>query len=104
MASFGLYLKSEREKRNWTQTDFGAKIGINATAISRIENGSQKFSRSKLVGLASIFEVDIQIVKDLFYADKFATEALNNNCSSDIFKIAEITKESIITNTVQQAN
>ena len=42
MASFGHYIKTEREKREWTQTDFGAKIGINSSAISRIENGTQK--------------------------------------------------------------
>ena len=45
---FGYFIKAEREKREWTQTDFGNKIGINTSAISRIENGSQKFSRSKL--------------------------------------------------------
>lgn len=76
MSSFGHYINTVREKRSWTQTDFGAKIGINATAISRIENGSQKFSRMKLSELATIFDVDFQYIKDLFYADKFASEAL----------------------------
>lgn len=40
MASFGDYIKVEREKREWTQTDFGAKIGVNSSAVSRIENGT----------------------------------------------------------------
>lgn len=44
MVSFGHFIKTEREKREWTQTEFGAKIGINSSAISRIENGTQKFS------------------------------------------------------------
>ena len=48
MASFVHFIKTEREKREWTQTEFGAKIGINSSAISRIENGTQKFSKSKL--------------------------------------------------------
>ncbi|MEO5893897.1 MAG: helix-turn-helix transcriptional regulator [Ferruginibacter sp.] len=91
MTSFGHFIKVEREKRNWTQTDFGARIGINATAISRIENGSQKFSTTKLIMLSNVLQVDLQIVKDLFYADKFAREAFKNKCSEDIFNVAEET-------------
>ena len=60
MASFGHYIKTERELRNWTQTEFGAKIGINSSAISRIEHGTQKFSKSKLTKLSEIFEIDLQ--------------------------------------------
>lgn len=89
MSSFGHYIKTEREKRNWTQTDFGARVGINATAISRIENGSQTFSKCKLEELARILAVDIQKIIDLFYADKFATEALKNHCSDMVFELAE---------------
>ena len=75
MASFGNFIKTEREKREWTQTEFGAKIGINTSAISRIENGSQKFSKSKLKELSELFEIQLQLVTDLFFADKFAREA-----------------------------
>lgn len=91
MTSFGNFIKTEREKRNWTQTDFGAKIGINSSAISRIENGSQRFSLSKLSRLANIFEIDIENIRDLYFADKFAFEACKNNCSKNIFIVAENT-------------
>ena len=89
MTSFGHFIKTEREKREWTQTDFGNKIGINISAISRIENGSQKFSKSKLKSLAEVFEMDLQIVTDLFFADKFAKEAFKYKCSESIFSVAE---------------
>ena len=89
MASFGNYIKTEREKREWTQTDFGAKIGINSSAISRIENGTQKFSKSKLTKLSELFKVELQELIDLFYADKFALEAYKNHCSDKVFVVAE---------------
>jgi transcriptional regulator with XRE-family HTH domain len=89
MAIFGHIIKLEREKRGWTQTDFGAKIGINSTAICRIENGSQKFSKSKLNTLSQVIGVDLQKLTDLFYADKFATEAYRNHCSDHVFEVAE---------------
>lgn len=91
MAIFGHFIKTEREKRDWTQTDFGAKIGINSSAISRIENGTQKFSISKLKRLAEVLEIDLQKVRDLFFADKFANEAYKNNCSENVFVVAEST-------------
>ena len=34
MESLGKFIKQEREKRNWTQTEFGAMIGINTCAIT----------------------------------------------------------------------
>ena len=75
MTTFGKFIKTEREKRKWTQTEFGAKIGINASAISRIESGSQNFSKSKLKELSELFKIQSQQVTDLFFADKFAKEA-----------------------------
>ena len=91
MTSFGNYIKTEREKREWTQTELGTKIGINTSAICRIENGSQKFSKSKLNKLAGLFQTDIQVVTDLFFADKFVKEALKYKCSESIFSVAEDT-------------
>ncbi|WP_238988451.1 helix-turn-helix domain-containing protein [Aureibaculum marinum] len=91
MTSFGNYIKTEREKREWTQTELGTKIGINTSAICRIENGSQKFSKSKLKKLAELFQTDLQIVTDLFFADKFVKEALKYKCSESIFSVAEDT-------------
>ena len=91
MASFGHFIKTEREKREWTQTDFGAKIGINSSAISRIENGTQKFSISNLKNLAEVFEIDLQKIRDLFFADKFAKEANKYHCSNNVFAVAEST-------------
>jgi len=91
MASFGHFIKTEREKREWTQTEFGAKIGINTSAISRIENGSQKFSKSKLTDLSELFNIELQEITDLFFADKFAREAFKYKCSDSIFTVAEDT-------------
>ena len=92
MTSFGNYIKTEREKREWTQTELGTKIGINTSAICRIENGSQKFSKSKLKKLAELFQTDLQIVTDLFFADKFVrlqsllSLSILSNCISVTFK------------------
>lgn len=89
MAGFGQFIKNEREKRDWTQTEFGNQIGINTSAICRIENGTQKFSISKLEKLSEILKIDNQKINDLFFADKFAKEALKYKCSESVFSVAE---------------
>lgn len=102
MASFGDFIKNEREKRDWTQTDFGARIGINSSAVSRIENGSQTFSKNKLELLANLFDKEKQKVSDFYFADKFAREATKYNCSETIFSVAEETASYIRNKNIKQ--
>ena len=91
MATFGDFIKTEREKKSWTQTDFGAKIGINSSAISRIEHGTKQLSTSKLPRIAELFELDINKVKELYYGDKFAREVYKNDCPETVFSVAKET-------------
>lgn len=103
MTSFGEFIKYEREKRGWTQTDLGAKLGINMTKISRIENNKDLFNSTKLNLLAELFDFDINILKELFYGDKFAKEAYKNGCSENTFQVAEKTVQYLKTINSKQA-
>lgn len=89
MASFGNYIKTNREERGWSQTEFGAKVKINTPAVSKIENDRKRFPVAKLELLSQLFELNFNKVKDLYFADKFAKEAYEYNCSDNIFKVAE---------------
>jgi Predicted transcription factor, homolog of eukaryotic MBF1 len=102
MASFGQFIKTEREKQGWTQTEFGAKIGINSSAVSRIENGTKKISKEKLSKLAELFQIDMQEIVDLFFGDKFATEAYRYKCSENVFMVAEDTVQYLKKNSKQK--
>jgi transcriptional regulator with XRE-family HTH domain len=95
MATFGQFLRAERKKRRWTQSEFGKKIGLNVSAVSRIENESQRFSKSKLKALSDLFQFDEQEIRDLYFADKFANEAFQYSCSETIFSVAEQNIKSI---------
>lgn len=102
MTSFGEFIKLEREKRGWTQTDLGAKLSINMTKISRIENNRDLFNSTKLNLLATIFEMEIEKLKELFYGDKFAKEAYKNGCSDKTFQVAEKTVQYLKSKNVKQ--
>jgi transcriptional regulator with XRE-family HTH domain len=90
MASFGKFIKSEREKKGLSQTEFGALIKVNTPLVSRIENDKKTLSLNKIKLLAELFEMDYSFVKDLYFADKFAKEAFEYNCSDNVFVVAEL--------------
>jgi len=93
MTNFGQFIKTEPEKQGFTQTEFGAMVGINSSATSRIENGTQPFSKEKLAKLLELFKIDLQNIKDLFFGDKFAKEAYKYKCSESVFTVAEDTMQ-----------
>lgn len=89
MASFGKFIKTEREKKGWSQTEFGALIKINTPLVSRIENDKKQLTSDKIKLLAELFEMDYNAVKDLYFADKFAKEAFQYDCSENVFVVAQ---------------
>ncbi len=56
MATFGEFLRKEREKKGLNQSEFGQKIGIIMTDISKIENGRKKFPFTNLEKLAKFIK------------------------------------------------
>jgi len=89
MASFGKFIKDNRERNGWSQTEFGALLKINSPLISRIENDKKMLSPGKLKLLADIFKIKFEEVRDLYFANKFAKEAYENKCSDNVFSVAE---------------
>lgn len=89
MTTFGEFLRKEREKKELNQSDFGLKIGIIMTDISKIENGRKKFPFQNLEKLAKFIEKDIEELKTLFVADILVDEAHKYNCSDNVFSVAE---------------
>ena len=89
MTSFGKFIKTHREQKGWSQTEFGAKININTPLVSRIENDKKPLALSKVKLLAELFELDFKTVNDLYFGDKFAKEAYKYNCSDKVFAVAE---------------
>ena len=89
MATFGEFLKREREKKEMNQSDFGQNIGIIMTDISKIENGRKKFPFANLVKLASFIGKDVEELKTLFVADILVDEVNKYDCSDKVFSVAE---------------
>lgn len=53
----GERIKELRKKNNLTQSEFGSKIAISQTHISKIENGEEHISRAVIKLISIVFSV-----------------------------------------------
>lgn len=89
MASFGDFIKQEREIQPWVQTRFCANVGINSSAVSRIEHVAKQISPKKLINISKVFQLDFKMSKEICYGDKFGRKVYKNNCSETVFEFAK---------------
>lgn len=89
MATFGEFLRTERNKKKLNQSDFGHPFGIIMTDISKIENNHKKFPFEKLKQLSKFLDINYLILKDLFVADKLVDEVYKYECTDTVLSVAE---------------
>ncbi|WP_276978628.1 helix-turn-helix transcriptional regulator [Flavobacterium filum] len=89
MATFGEFLRAERNKKGLNQSEFGQPFGIIMTEISKIETGKKKFPFTCLEALAKFLGKDYLELKNLYVADKLVEEAHKYGCSDSVFTVAE---------------
>jgi transcriptional regulator with XRE-family HTH domain len=102
MATFGEFIRKERAKKGLNQSDFGQKIGVIMTDISKIENGRKKFPYSNLQKLAEYIEKELEELKNLYVADIIVEEVHKYKCSDDVFSLAEKQSKYIKNKNVKQ--
>lgn len=102
MATFGEYVRKERELLGLNQSEFGQEVGIIMTDISKIENGRKKFPFQSLEKLSELIERDFEELKKLYVADILVDEVLKYSCSDEVFSIAEKQSKYIRNKNVKQ--
>ena len=88
-SSFGEYIRMLRNSKGLTLTQLGAKLDLDSANLSKIENGIREFDEKRLSKLSRVFELDIEKLKTEFFSDVFAKKLYKNNCSNEVFHVAE---------------
>jgi transcriptional regulator with XRE-family HTH domain len=57
LIEFGQWLKTERNKRGWTQSDLARKSGKNRSIINKIESGSYLPGTTTFIALANALQM-----------------------------------------------
>ncbi len=89
MATFGEFLREERNKMGLNQSEFGYSLNIIMTDISKIENGHKSFPFDNLKALAKLIGRDYLEIKNLYVADRLVEEVRKYKCSDEVFSVAE---------------
>lgn len=103
METFKEFIKSQREKTGLNQSDFGQRLGIIMTDVSKIENGRKKFPFKKLETLASFINIDFELVKNKFVADKIVDEVYKYECTNKVYSVAEKQHNYLLQKNAEQA-
>lgn len=102
MATFGEFLRAERNKKGLNQSEFGQPLSIIMTDISKIETGKRKFPFTSLEALAKFLGKDYLELKNLYVADKLVDEAHKYECSDAVFTVAESQSKYLKSKNVKQ--
>lgn len=73
---FGERVREAREARGWSQGELGAKIGVSGPQISRIESGERGGSASSIVALATVLDIDLNLLKPTDPLSEAETESM----------------------------
>lgn len=86
---FGNYIRQLRKEQGFTLTQLGAQLNLDSANLSKIENGKRDFDEKRLVLLAKVFELDLELLKTEFYSDLFARKLYKSNSSTNALIVAE---------------
>ncbi|RFN60380.1 helix-turn-helix domain-containing protein [Marixanthomonas ophiurae] len=101
--AIGEYLRDLRKADGLTLTQMGAKLGMDSGALSKVENGKKLLDAGYLPVIANIFNLDLEILKSEFFAEKIANELIENACNENTLKLAEEKVKYIKINSAKQA-
>lgn len=94
---FGTRIKEERLKRNLTQKEFGALLGVSATMIMYYEHGTKKPTVDQLIRISEILDKDPNYLLGKEYLVKSTEETYSIRTSSKEIKVlSELRKFPVI--------
>lgn len=104
MATFGEFIRKEREKNDMTQDKLSKVLDIPYTDVSKIERGKKKFKFEKLPRLAKVLKINLQQLKDLYGANIMIEQKEKYECSDNVFSVAEEQVRYIRNKSAKQGN
>ena len=69
-------VKFAREKAGLTASDLAGQVGIDRSALSRVENGVRSLDFSEAVAIATAVKIDVEALRT--YAETFEREGVDS--------------------------
>ena len=87
--TFGEYIRLLRTENGMTLTQLAAQLDMDSANLSKIENNKREFDEKRLKKLASVFNLDYNVLRDELFSEKFANKIYSNCCSEKALELAE---------------
>ncbi len=84
---FGEWIKMLRISKKMTLKELAPELGYHFGNLSKIEKCQREFNEEKLTQLASVFNLDIEIVKAEFISDFIARRILQERNYQEILEL-----------------
>jgi len=89
MNSFGVKIKTLRERSNLLQRQVAAKLDMDTAMLSKVERGERRAKREQVINLAELFKVDKEDLLSLWLAAKLYDVLKDEDVAPRALKVAE---------------
>ena len=87
--SFGETIRKLREKNNLLLREVSAKLEIDASILSKIENNNRVAKKELVKKFSKLYKVDYNELLIIWFSDKIVSELKDENNIEKILRIAE---------------
>jgi transcriptional regulator with XRE-family HTH domain len=87
--SFGETIRKLREENNLLLREVSAKLEIDASILSKIENNNRVAKKELVKKFSKIYKVDYNELLIIWFSDKIVNELKDENNIEEILRIAE---------------
>ena len=87
--SFGETIRKLREKNNLLLREVSAKLEIDASILSKIENNNRVAKKELVKKFSKLYKVDYNELLIIWFSDKIVSELRDENNIEEILRIAE---------------
>jgi transcriptional regulator with XRE-family HTH domain len=102
--TFGEFIRKLRNNRGFTLTQLAATLGIDSSALSKIETGKKVFDENLLRKLSEIFDLDENKIRDEYYSETIARILFDKHCSDEVLSMAASKALLLRNRNIKQAN
>jgi transcriptional regulator with XRE-family HTH domain len=89
MTTIGQIIRTNRKKSGLRLREISNLLGVDVSFVSKVETGDKRPTKSQVLKIGQIFDLDIKELMIAFLSDRLVYEIRNEDFASEALKVAE---------------